>query len=185
MLKSERVILRGVRREDLPKIWEYNNDLAVELAGGGDPPIPQSLDRLIAEYDQNISAGGRDGTFFAIEADSKLIGQCGLFGLNEYKGVAGVCELGIGIGDKSYWGKGYGREAIALLLDYGFLYWNLHRVWLKTNSANERAIRCYKACGFIEEGRLRLHEWHNGKYVDTVYMGILREEWESLRTINV
>jgi len=175
------VTLRGIRREDLPRLCEFNNDLAVELAGGGDPPMPQSLERLQAEFDHSASKGGRDGTWFAIEADGKLIGQCGLFGFDEFRGVAHVCELGIAIGDLEYWGRGYGRSAIGLLLDYAFRYWNLQRVWLKTNSANERAIRSYKACGFIEEGRLRRHEWNNGKYVDTVCLGILRSEWENIK----
>lgn len=180
MLKGERVILRGIRRDDLLRLYEFNNDLAVELAGGGDPPMPQSLERLLVEFDKNTAAGGRDGTLFAIEVDSKFIGQCGLVGFDQYRGVAHVCELGITIGDKEYWGRGFGRQAIKLLLDYAFRHWNMQRVWLKTNSANERAIRCYKACGFIEEGRLRRHEWHDGKYVDTVCMGILREEWEKI-----
>ncbi|MBD1838254.1 GNAT family N-acetyltransferase [Coleofasciculus sp. FACHB-64] len=181
MLKGERLTLRGIRRDDLPKLCEFNNDLAVELAGGGDPPIPQSLERLQAEFDQNAAKGGRDGTWFAIEADGKFIGQCGLVGFDIFQGVARVCELGIAIGDKEYWGRGYGREAIALLLNYAFRYWNLHRVWLRTNSRNERAIRCYQSCGFVEEGRLRGHEWYDGSYIDTLCMGILREEWEQIK----
>lgn len=89
--------------------------------------------------------------------------------------------LGITIGDKEYWGKGYGREAIGLLLDYGFRLHNLRRIWLNTLSNNERAIRCYLRCGFIEEGRLRQHVWSNGDYVDEVSMGLLRDEWTAKR----
>ena len=181
MLKGERVTLRAVRRDDLARLCEFNNDLEFELAGGGDPPMPQSLERLQAEFDKDSAQGGRNGAWFAIEADGKLIGQCGLFRFDEFRGVAHVCELAIGIGDQGYWGRGYGREAIRLLLDYGFRHWNLHRIWLTTNSSNERAMRCYKACGFVEEGRLRQHMWANGRYVDTVCMGILREEWEKLQ----
>src|SRR5215217_4673914 len=65
------------------------------------------------------------------------------------------CELGITIGDKECWGRGYGREAVKLLLDYVFRVRNLRRVWLEVNAANERAIRAYIACGFVEEGRMR------------------------------
>jgi len=178
MLKGPRVTLRGIRREDLPRLWEFNNDTDVELAGGGDPPIPQSLERLQAEFDKGASEGGRDGAWFAIEADGKLIGQCALHGFDLCKGVARNAELGIGIGDKEYWGKGYGREAVGLLVDYGFRHWNLHRIWLSTLSINERAIRCYRACGFVEEGRLREHAWNDGRYVDVAYLGLLRSEWE-------
>ena len=55
----------------------------------------------------------------------------------------------------------------------------MHRVFLNTMNSNERALRCYRACGFKEEGRLREHNWSNGRYHDVVYLGILREEWES------
>jgi RimJ/RimL family protein N-acetyltransferase len=176
MLVGEKVTLRGVRREDLPRLWEFNNDLAVELAGGGDPPMPQSLERLQAEFDQEAAKGGRDGARFAIEADGKMIGHCGLFNVNS---TALTCELGIGIGDKDYWGRGYGRESIRLLLDYAFRLRNFHKVWLRVQANNERAVRAYRACGFVEEGRLRQHVFSDGQYHDNVFMGVLRAEWTS------
>lgn len=179
MLKGKRVTLRGMRRDDLLRLWEFNNDPEVEIAGGGDPPMPQSYERLLAEFDTNAQKGGRDELNFAIEADGKFIGQCGLFGLDEFRGVAHGCELGIAIGDKAYWGRGYGREAVALLVDYAFTHWNLERVGLRTNSTNERAIRSYRAVGFVEEGRLRKQGWNNGQFVDVVCMSILRQEWNA------
>ena len=54
---------------------------------------------------------------------------------------------------------------------------NLRRIWLNVNSDNERAVRSYKAVGFVEEGRQRQHVWSNGRYIDLVCMGLLREEW--------
>lgn len=174
MLRGEKVTLRGATREDLPRIWQFQNDLAVELAGGGDPPEPQSLERLCAEFDRAAANGGRDGADFAIEADGKLIGRCGLMAIDATHRTA---MLGIGIGDRAYWGRGYGREAVRLLVDYAFRYRNLRRVWLWVHADNERAIRAYLACGFREEGRLREHVWSNGRYVDAVHMGVLRDEW--------
>lgn len=179
MLHGQRVRLRSISRDDLERQCQFNNDVEVEVAGGGDPPMPQSLARLQAEYDQNASRGGRDGTGFAIEADGKFIGQCALFNFDD---VAHTAELGITIGDKAYWGQGYGREAIALLLDYAFRLRNLRKVWLKVNGTNERGIRAYRACGFVEEGRLRAHVWSNGQYIDLVEMGILRDEWQAAQT---
>jgi RimJ/RimL family protein N-acetyltransferase len=176
MLKGERVTLRSLTRDDLPRLCEFNNDVEVELAGGGDPPIPQSLARLEANFDQNASKGGRDGTSFAVEADGKLIGGCALF---DFDHIAHTCQLGITIGDKAYWGKGYGREALTLLLDYAFRLQNVRKVWLTVNGNNERAIRAYRACGFVEEGRLRNQVWSNGSYIDLVYMGLFRDDWRS------
>ncbi|MEZ4522822.1 MAG: GNAT family protein [Thermomicrobiales bacterium] len=135
--------------------------------------MPQSLQRLEAEFDRGAGEGGRDGAWFAIEVDGTFIGQCGLHNFNETSRTA---ELGIGIGDKDYWGRGYGREAVNLLVEYAFRYRNFRRVWLWVHADNERAIRAYLACGFVEEGRLREHMYSNGRYVDAVYMGILRAE---------
>ncbi|OLB38342.1 MAG: hypothetical protein AUI01_06415 [Ktedonobacter sp. 13_2_20CM_2_56_8] len=174
MLRGEKVFLRAFKREDLQRQWTFNNDIEMEVMGGGDPPEPQALERLEAEFDEQIRKGGRDGPNFAIEADGKYIGMCGLFHFDE---AAHTCEMGIGIGDKAYWGHGYGRDAVRVLLDYAFRQRNLHKVWLRVNANNERAIRSYRACGFVEEGRLRKHVWSNGQYVDSVYMGILSDEW--------
>lgn len=69
MLTGQKVTLRAMTRDDLERLCQFNNDLEVELAGGGDPPLPQSLARLQAEFEQQLSKGGRDGTSFAIEAD--------------------------------------------------------------------------------------------------------------------
>lgn len=175
-MRGEKVTLRAMRRDDLPLLCQYNNDLEVELAGGGDPPMPQSLERLQAEFDSKVGGGGRDGTEFAIEADGKCIGQCALF---RFDNVAQTCELGIAIGDKAYWGKGYGSDAIRLLLRYAFRLRNLRRVYLTVVGNNTRAIHAYQKCGFVEEGRLRQHVWHDGQYIDLVYMGILRQDWQA------
>ncbi len=178
MLRSDKVILRAIERDDLKRQWQFNNDVEVELSGGGDPPMPQSLARLEAEFDGQTREGGRNGGSFAIEADGKYIGQCAVFTSDKLVGAtAQVYELGITIGDKDYWGKGYGRDAVRLLLDYAFRLRNAHKVWLRVNSTNERAIHAYRACGFVEEGRLRQHVWGDGAYLDLVYMGVLRDDW--------
>jgi RimJ/RimL family protein N-acetyltransferase len=174
MLKSKHLTLRALEREDLPRLHTFNNDLEVELAGGGDPPWPQSFARLVADYEKQVAGGGRDGMNFAIVADDVVIGICGLFA---FESAGRVCELGITIGDKDYWGKGYGREAVSLLLDYAFRLQNARRVYLRVHARNVRAIRAYLACGFVEEGRLRHHVWSNGAYDDLVFMGILVDEW--------
>lgn len=174
MLHGKRVILRAVSREDIPRLWAFNNDLAVELAGGGDPPLPQSLARFEAEFEQAASQGGRDGSQFAIEAGGTCIGQCALFNFDE---TARTCELGITIGDQAYWGQGYGTESLRLLLQHAFQHRNVRKVWLRVHLQNSRAIRAYQACGFVEEGRLRAHVWSNGAYDDLIVMGLFQDEW--------
>ena len=176
MLQGEKVLLRALSRADLPRIWAFNNDLEVELAGGGDPPMPQSLERLQAEFDREAAKGGRDNASFAIEADGVVIGTCGL---RDFSEAHRTCELGISIGDKDYWGKGYGRDAVRLLVEHAFRHRNMRKVFLRVWGTNERGIRAYRAVGFVEEGRLRQHVWSAGSYVYLVLMGVLRHEWST------
>ena len=176
MIIGNKVTLRSISRDDLSRLWQFNNDLDVEVAGGGDPPVPQSLERLYAEFDQDTSRGGRDGTRFAIEVAGELVGQCALFNFNA---AARTAELGITIGNKNYWGQGYGREAVNLLVAYAFRQHNLRKIWLQVHASNERAIRSYQACGFQEEGRLRAHVWSSGAYDDLVMMAVFAKDHEA------
>ena len=92
---------------------------------------------------------------FAIEVDGKLIGFCNIADL-----TSDQAELGIWIGDKSYWSKGYGTEAMKQLAAFCFSK-GLKRVYLKTLWSNSRAIRCYEKCGFTRCGSLAKngHSW--------------------------
>lgn len=170
MFAGEKVTLRGVTREDLPVLLSYCNDPEVDLAAG-DLPSPVSMERLEKWYQGLVEQ--QPVRRFAIEVDGRFVGTCLLQNVNE---TAGHAELGITIGDKNSWGQGYGRAAIRTLLDYAFRLANLRRVWLRTHSENERAIRAYRSVGFVEEGRMREHAWLAGRYVDVVIMGILRSD---------
>ena len=86
--------------------------------------------------------------------------------------------LGIMIGEEEYRSKGYGTEAIRLILEYGFKYLNLQNIKLDLMEFNERALKCYQKCGFKEYGRRRKCKYINGKYYDTISMDILAEEFE-------
>ncbi|WP_223292378.1 GNAT family N-acetyltransferase [Salipaludibacillus neizhouensis] len=86
-------------------------------------------------------------------------------------------EILIMIGEKDYWGKGYGKEAFQLLLDYVFIELNLHRVGLKVFSFNEKAIRMYGKLDFQVEGKLRESLYRNGKWHNIYLMGLLKSEY--------
>lgn len=170
MITGDRVTLRPLTPADYPRMLEFKNDVEVELLGGGDPPRPRTLAAMSEFYDE--LAKDRVNVNFAIEADGVLIGDAGLFHFEQRNGTA---ELGIGIGDRAYWGKGYGREAVGLLVEYGFTMHNLRKIWLETHGSNERAIRSYLAAGFVEEGRQREHVWSGGQYEDLVLMARFRD----------
>ncbi len=105
--------------------------------------------------------------------DDKLIGNCSIHEIDQLRQCA---EVGLFIGDEENRNKGYGKEVLNLLLNYGFDYLNLNNIMLKVFSFNERAINCYKKVGFKEIGRRRQSYYLKGKFYDTVYMDILREE---------
>jgi RimJ/RimL family protein N-acetyltransferase len=106
----------------------------------------------------------------------KLIGNCGVFGIEWANRSA---ELGIIIGEKSEWDKGYGAEAMTLLLRHGFETLNLHRLALRVYAENVRAVRSYEKAGFVLEGRMREAVYKHGKYDDVLIMSVLRSEWLS------
>ena len=177
MLRGEKVILRAVQREDIPRRHAFANDVAFHTLLNEEPWEPESLARMEAKFEERAREDDHTVTRFAIEADGQYIGHCLLYDFNH---MARRCSLGIGIGDPAYQGRGYGRDALRVLLDYTFRLRNLRKVSLTVSGNNERAIRAYRACGFIEEGRLRQHDWVDGEYVDVICMSILRDEWEAL-----
>ena len=174
MFKGERVILRPFTEEDVAMLHEFFQDVEMFGLNCAQPSV-YPLGRSRAFYDNLVKEDPHFANF-AIEADGKCIGFCSLMGLGDPHGSA---ELGINIIDRQYWGRGYGRDAIRLLLKYGFHYLGLRRIVLTTHARNPRAIRCYLACGFVEDGRPRKATWVEGEYVDLVNMSILRDEWQS------
>jgi RimJ/RimL family protein N-acetyltransferase len=109
--------------------------------------------------------------------DDRLIGDVGLDGVNWHHRESFV---GIGIGSREDWGKGYGTDAMRVILRYAFTELNLYRVSLNVFEYNERAIRSYEKAGFTVEGRLRQYMHRDGRRWDVVFMGILQPEWEKL-----
>lgn len=180
MLKGNRIVLRALRRADLPKLCEFANNAEATRLMSSNPPIPRSVEHLEHEFDQRMKNGRTEAVMFVIEMNGVIVGQCGLSGLGRNCDVVHSCSLSIAIGEPDHWGQGIGRESIGLLMAYAFVYWNVQRIGLQTSASNERALRCYRRSGFVEEGRLRRCEWDGTGYVDTVCMSILREEWEAL-----
>lgn len=103
--------------------------------------------------------------------------KIGLIGLNGIRWVHGDAWVGIGLGERDYWGKGYGTDAMLVLQRYAFEELNLHRLSLTVFDYNQRAVRSYEKAGFIVEGRARQYLNREGQRYDMIFMSILREEW--------
>jgi RimJ/RimL family protein N-acetyltransferase len=150
-----------------------------------DPEVTRFLLRYqpmtLAEEVEWLRHAGQSATDVVLgimtRADERLVGTTGLHNVDQRNRHAAI---GISLGDKTAWGKGYGTEAMRLLVRHAFDTLNLNRVWLHVYEYNERAVRVYQKVGFRLEGRLRQDTFRDGKYWDTLVMGVLREEWEAV-----
>lgn len=107
--------------------------------------------------------------------DSNHIGWVDLKNIDQADKSA---EIGIAIGDKRFWGKGYGSSALRAMLSVGFCEWELNKIWLRVDVDNEKAIRSYRQNGFQEEAIMYQDRWRNGVYVDRLRMVIERNDYE-------
>ena len=175
-LKGERVGLRPPQRESIDSYLAWMNDLDVLQYILRVRPMGRAEEE---EWFANLSKRPDDIVFeIALLDGGKPVGSCGIHRINSSNRSA---EVGIVIGDKSLWGKGYGREALGLLCGYGFDVLNLNRVGLSVYAYNARGVRCYERLGFRHEGRRRAARFWNGKYWDILEMGLLESEWRSAR----
>ena len=137
---------------------------------------PLSVKKITEWMEKDLDKDPPSEYFFMIHKleDDRIIGLVGLGGDIVPHGEAWV---GIGIGERELWGKGYGTDAMRVILRYGFRELNLQRISLGTFEYNPRAIRSYEKAGFVNEGRLRQILHRDGQRWDIFIMGILREEW--------
>ncbi|HEY31752.1 MAG TPA: GNAT family N-acetyltransferase [Dehalococcoidia bacterium] len=177
MLRGEKVLLRPLKRSDITNFLKWFNEPEVtQYLNFYLPMTEMAEEKWIEDAASRTQAG--TGVYFVIEAiegdSTKPIGSMGLGGINPKDHGA---SFGITIGEKDYWGNGYGTEATRLILEYGFQQLNLHRISSSAFAFNERSIRLHKKVGFKEEGRQREAIFKNGRFHDLVYFGILRDEW--------
>jgi len=176
MIYGDRIRLTAIEQEDLPLFVEWLND--PEVRRGLMMYLPMSIAKEEKWFEAMLDRP-QDSQPLGIEARKGdrwvKIGNMGFF---DFDHRARKAEVGIMIGNKSYWNKGYGTEAITLLLKHGFETLNLNRIMLQVYEDNPRAIRCYEKAGFILEGRLRQARYFEGVYRDILIMSVIRSEWD-------
>ena len=171
-LVGDRIYLSPRSSEDVEIFTEWLNDFETTdyLGRSG---LLTSLEAEKEYLEKNIN---NPATFAIVTLDEdKMIGTVALERISEIDRTA---TLGVFIGDKDYRSKGYGTEAIRLILEFGFKYMNLHNINLQLMEFNERALKCYKKCGFKEYGRRRKARFVDGKYYDSICMDVLAEEFD-------
>lgn len=171
-LLGDRIYLSPRNSEDVELFTEWLNDFEITDYTGRSG----ILTTLAGEKKYLEENSSPEATFVIVTIeDNKMIGTVSLEDINNIDRTA---TLGIFIGDKDYRDKGYGTEAIKLILEYGFKYMNLNNIKLDLMAFNTRALKCYEKCGFKEYGRRRKCKFVNGKYYDSISMDILAEEFE-------
>lgn len=177
-LTGRKIVLREFTAEHLndPRYFAWLRDLETVL------PIyrieyllPLNFEALRA-YVESLWKSGRDAFFAIHEKESgKFIGTQRIGHIDWRSGIG---DLGILIGDRSCWGRGYATDAIHTASRYAFGTLSLRRLTAGTPATNEAMCRCFKRLGFREEGRLRKQLLIGGRYDDHVLFGLLKEEFQ-------
>lgn len=171
-LQSEHIFLRPLDKSDAPLLLAWFND--PEIRGITGETLPTSATGLEA-YLQRLETDTSRVWFGIVERETgQLIGETGLLRMFP---TWRTTDLSIILGEKSAWGKGYGKEAMALMLDFAFGYLNFHRVAIGVVGSNTRALRFYEKIGFRTEGVQRDGYFYNHVYQDFIMMSILEDEY--------
>jgi len=151
MIIGSKIKLRDKRLADVldDYIWRTDPEL-VRL--DATPLLTTTFPRYLSDYADELRYPSLIRHRFAVETlEGKHIGNCSYYSIDETKGEA---ELGIMIGNRDYWDKGYGADTVTTLVNYIFHQTNLKRIYLKTLDSNRRAQKCFKNCDFIPCGHL-------------------------------
>lgn len=174
-LAGEQIRLRAIERSDAERCYGWFNDRDVTEHLGVRFPMSYATEQEWAE--RASAANSYTSVQFAIEiAESgEHIGNCGMHDVSPLDRSAGV---GIAIGAKEHWGRGYGTDAMRTLITFGFRDMNLRRIMLLVDEDHPGAIKSYERVGFQLEGRERAGHWSRGRAIDFLTMSILREEFD-------
>jgi RimJ/RimL family protein N-acetyltransferase len=176
LLRGSKVRLAALSKDDAPRMARWYGDVGYLRLQETNAALPKSVAQIESELEH--LGGSADTIAFGIRTrdNNELIGTLGFYEI-EWSNQA--AWLGMGIGDREAWGKGYGTEALRLALQYAFDELNLHRLTLTVIAYNERAIALYEKAGFRREGVFREFGQRDGKRYDMYLYGLLRPEWEA------
>ena len=176
LFSGKKVRLRPLEPEDADTISEYINDWEVRQYLAMYLPISQEAEReWVMRQSRNLS-----DKLIVLGIEPTDISKPPLIGTISLKidWKNKNAELGIAIWNKDFWNRGYGTDAIRVLLKYAFLELGLHKVWLRVFEFNSRAIKCYEKAGFKKEGVLREMLYRDNQWHNIIVMGILKDEFE-------
>ncbi|CAM3866629.1 GNAT family N-acetyltransferase [Mesobacillus zeae] len=169
-----RVKIRPIKEDDLPELWKVmHGEMDPEWKKWDAPYFPfvrLTWEEFIGKKDKWVDRADR----YAIEMEGNVIGSVSYYWEHE---SSKWLEMGITIYHPQYWSGGYGTEALKQWIDHLFQTMPIVRVGYTTWSGNERMVKVGEKLGMMLEARIRKVRYHNGKYYDSIRMGMLREEW--------
>lgn len=162
----------------IPLFSKWDSDFDTRIWSGDELLIhtPEHLEKIFRRFIEEP----RDDKVFMAFYDRETLQPIGWGNIRDISTYHQTCELGVLIGEPDFRGRGYGSEAVRLMVDYAFTAYNLRNVQLDTNSFNHRALRAYQKVGFKEIGRRRQATRYGGKLFDIVYMDCLADEFYRL-----
>ncbi|WP_217561853.1 GNAT family N-acetyltransferase [Paenibacillus sp. GbtcB18] len=174
LFESSRVSFRKMTEEDAAVYHTWRNDM--EVMRTTNPSLDLFTYAETRQFVEQVILGSDTSKSYMIldKESGRPIGITSLIQL-DYKNRSAECILDIG--EKEFWGKGYGTESLRLLLNYAFLELNLHRVSLRVFAFNDKAVALYEKIGFKREGVSRQAVFREGNWHDILHMGILQEEY--------
>ena len=163
---GEKITLRKIRKTDLSACVRWLSD--PEVTKFLSDSVKNVTDRQELEWFNFIDSSSNDMVFALVaKKDCKYIGNCGLHKIDWQQKT---CELGIFIGEKSFWNKGYGTDATRAIANFVFKNLKLDKIRLLVYEYNDRAIKVYQGCGFVIEDVLKKDHLYNNIYWDTYVM---------------
>lgn len=178
-LEGKGIMLRGLLLSDLSggyPSWFNDPEVTRFNSHGRFPKTPQEME----DYYRSVTRSSDNLVLAIIEKSSGL--HIGNISLQKIQWTDRSAEYAIVLGERSSWGKGYGKEASDLILAHGFLELNLHRIYCGTSANNEGMKKLAAHMGMKEEGRRRDAIFKHGKYQDILEYGLLREEYLKLKS---
>lgn len=172
-IRGKSIVLRPIKLSDAPRFVGWINDPAVGK------PLQGHKKRLTLKMEtkwiKSLSKNKNQRQFAIDTIDGVHIGSIGLRDISSEWNNA---KFGILIGNKRYWGRGYGTEATKLLMHYAFSKLKLHKIELGVYDFNKRAIKLYKKLGFKVEGVRKDHIFYGGRYYDAIQMGLFKKSFK-------
>ena len=168
--------LRPLENEDLGEKylgWLNDPEVTKYMETGVFPTTRVDLEKFYQEV-----TGSRSQVILAV-VNKESHEHIGNVKLGPIHWVHRNAVFGLLIGDKRFWGRGYGIEVTRLAVEYGFYKLNLHRIGLGVFAEHKAAVRCYERVGFKIEGCMREDLFRGGEYRDRLWMGLLSSEYKA------